>query len=97
MPVFAPSASVRAVTRRRACLVVPAAPAAKLEKGRTIAADEVVVDLEDAVVPASKDEARGAVVDALGGAWAAESVAVRARCGRARGAHGRAAEGRAPA
>ena len=37
------------MTRRRACLVVPAAPASKLEKGRTLAADEVVVDLEDAV------------------------------------------------
>ncbi|MDP9293465.1 MAG: aldolase/citrate lyase family protein, partial [Actinomycetota bacterium] len=47
--------------RRRACLVVPAAPAAKLAKGRTLGADEVVLDLEDAVVPALKDEARGAV------------------------------------
>jgi len=66
------------MTRRRACLVVPAAPAAKLEKGRTIEADEVVVDLEDAVVPGEKDAAREAVVAALGGDWAAESVAVRA-------------------
>src|SRR3954454_22702966 len=70
-------ASVQPMTRRRACLVVPAAPAAKLEKGRTIDADEVVVDLEDAVVPAEKDSARDAVVAALGAAWAAESVAVR--------------------
>ena len=51
-----------AMSRRRACLVVPAAPAAKLAKGATLAADEVVVDLEDAVVPAAKDEARAAVV-----------------------------------
>ncbi|HYH90962.1 MAG TPA: CoA ester lyase [Solirubrobacteraceae bacterium] len=65
------------MSRRRACLVVPAAPAAKLAKGATLAADEVVVDLEDAVVPALKDEARGAVVEALAGAWAADSVAVR--------------------
>jgi citrate lyase subunit beta/citryl-CoA lyase len=63
--------------RRRACLVVPAAPAAKLAKGRTLAADEVVLDLEDAVVAALKDEARVAVGDALGGEWMAESVAVR--------------------
>jgi citrate lyase subunit beta / citryl-CoA lyase len=62
---------------RRACLVVPAAPAAKLAKGATLAADEVVLDLEDAVLPAVKDEARAAVADALGGEWAAESVAVR--------------------
>jgi citrate lyase beta subunit len=65
------------MSRRRACLVVPAAPAAKLAKGATLAADEVVLDLEDAVLPAVKDEARAAVVDALAGDWAAESVAVR--------------------
>jgi citrate lyase subunit beta/citryl-CoA lyase len=65
------------MSRRRACLVVPAAPAAKLAKGATLAADEVVLDLEDAVVPAVKDEARAAVASALGGEWAAESVAVR--------------------
>jgi citrate lyase subunit beta / citryl-CoA lyase len=65
------------MSRRRACLVVPAAPAAKLAKGATLAADEVVLDLEDAVVPAVKDEARAAVAEALRGDWAAESVAVR--------------------
>jgi citrate lyase subunit beta / citryl-CoA lyase len=65
------------MSRRRACLVVPAAPAAKLAKGATLAADEVVLDLEDAVVPVVKDEARAAVAAALGGEWAAESVAVR--------------------
>jgi citrate lyase beta subunit len=65
------------VSRRRACLVVPAAPAAKLAKGAVLVADEVVVDLEDAVLPALKDEARTAVAAALGGEWAAESVAVR--------------------
>ena len=63
--------------RRRACLVVPAAPAAKLAKGATLEADEIVVDLEDAVVPAAKDDARAAVVDALAGDWAAPAVAVR--------------------
>jgi citrate lyase subunit beta/citryl-CoA lyase len=65
------------MSRRRACLVVPAAPAAKLAKGGTLAADEVVVDLEDAVVASVKDDARAAVVEALSGEWAAESVAVR--------------------
>jgi citrate lyase subunit beta / citryl-CoA lyase len=65
------------VPRRRACLVVPAVPAAKLEKGRILEADEIVIDLEDAVVPAAKDEARVAVLDALSGVWAAPAVAVR--------------------
>ena len=99
------------MSRRRACLVVPAAPAAKLAKGATLAADEVVLDLEDAVVPAVKDEARAAVADALAGEWAAESVAVRVNAigspwchldlaalaaSRARRADGRAPQGRAP-
>jgi citrate lyase beta subunit len=68
---------VRSVTRRRAILVVPAAPAAKLEKGRSLEADEVVIDLEDAVVPGSKDEARSAVAAALDAEFAAPAVAVR--------------------
>ena len=68
---------MRSVTRRRAILVVPAAPSAKLEKGRSLEADEVVIDIEDAVVPAAKDEARSAVVAALDEAFAAPSVAVR--------------------
>src|SRR5690242_18321589 len=70
-------ASVRPVTRRRAILVVPAAPAKMLEKARSLEADEVVIDLEDAVVPAAKDEARDAVAAALAQEFAAPSVAVR--------------------
>jgi citrate lyase subunit beta/citryl-CoA lyase len=70
-------ASVPSVTRRRACLVVPAAPAAKLEKGRSLDADEIVIDLEDAVVADAKDAAREAVLAALGQDLAAPSVAVR--------------------
>jgi citrate lyase subunit beta / citryl-CoA lyase len=65
------------VIRRRACLVVPAVPAAKLERGRIFEADEIVIDLEDAVVPDAKDEARVAVLEALSGEWAAPAVAVR--------------------
>jgi citrate lyase beta subunit len=68
---------VRSVTRRRAILVVPAAPSAKLDKGRSLEADEVVIDLEDAVVPGLKDEARSAVAAALAEQFAAPSVAVR--------------------
>ena len=63
--------------RRRACLVVPAAPAAKLAKGHGLDADEIVIDLEDAVVPAAKEEAREAVSAALAQDFAAPSVAVR--------------------
>src|SRR5687767_6171659 len=70
-------ASVPSVTRRRACLVVPAAPAAKLAKAHALEADEVVIDLEDAVVPAAKAEAREAVAAALAEGFAGPSVAVR--------------------
>ena len=65
------------MVRRRACLVVPAAPAAKLAKGRGLEADEVVIDLEDAVVPAAKEAARAGVAAALAEGFAAPSVAVR--------------------
>ena len=68
---------MRLVSRRRACLVVPAAPAAKLAKGATLRADEVVIDLEDAVLADAKDEARVATVLALANAWEADAVAVR--------------------
>jgi citrate lyase subunit beta/citryl-CoA lyase len=57
--------------------VVPAAPAAKLAKGHGLDADEIVLDLEDAVVPAAKDDARAAVVEALAQDFAAPAVAVR--------------------
>jgi citrate lyase subunit beta / citryl-CoA lyase len=56
---------------RRACLVVPASSPRMLEKARAIDVDEVVIDLEDAVVPARKAEARAEALEAL----AAGSVA----------------------
>ena len=65
------------MVRRRACLVVPAAPATKLAKGRGLEADEVVIDLEDAVVPAAKEAARAGVAAVLGEGFTAPSVAVR--------------------
>ena len=49
-----------------------------LGKARTLPADEIVIDLEDAVVPSQKDEARAATVAALAeGEWQARSIAVR--------------------
>lgn len=63
---------------RRSCLVVPGRPAEKLAKGPALVADEVIVDLEDAVPPGLKDEAREAVAAALSAhEWAAETVSVR--------------------
>ncbi len=49
-----------------------------LAKARTLPADEVVIDLEDAVVPDQKEEARATTVSALSEAgWRARSIAVR--------------------
>jgi citrate lyase subunit beta / citryl-CoA lyase len=52
-----------------------------LAKAEGIAADEVVIDLEDAVAPAAKDEARAAVIELLGG-WGGAAVAVRVNAPR---------------
>jgi citrate lyase subunit beta/citryl-CoA lyase len=61
---------------RRSCLSVPGSSERKLAKAAGLAADEVVVDLEDAVAAAAKDEARAATVAALEG-WSGSEVAVR--------------------
>lgn len=69
--------------RRRSCLSVPASSARKLEKAVTLRVDEVVVDLEDGVLPAAKDEAREAAVRALPG-WGERLAAVRVNAPRSR-------------
>jgi citrate lyase subunit beta/citryl-CoA lyase len=53
--------------RRRSCLVVPASSPRKLEKAAQLTVDEVVIDLEDAVAPAAKTDARRAVGELLDG------------------------------
>jgi citrate lyase subunit beta/citryl-CoA lyase len=49
----------------RSILCVPGSSPRMLEKAFASAADEVVIDLEDAVTPAAKDAARAGVVDFL--------------------------------
>jgi citrate lyase subunit beta/citryl-CoA lyase len=61
---------------RRSCLSVPGSSQRKLAKAAELAADEVVIDLEDAVAVAAKDEARAATVAALRD-WTGPRVAVR--------------------
>lgn len=64
--------------RRRSCLSVPGSSAKMLAKAAGLPADECVLDLEDAVAPAEKAEARALVVAALQtDAWADRQVAVR--------------------
>ena len=50
---------------RRSCLYMPAANPRALEKAQTLPADMLVFDLEDAVAPDAKTEARAAVAAAV--------------------------------
>ncbi|MDP9437073.1 MAG: CoA ester lyase [Actinomycetota bacterium] len=60
-----PSLPPPAPTRRRSVLSVPASDPRKTAKALAGPADQVVLDLEDAVEPGSKDRARGLLVAAL--------------------------------
>jgi citrate lyase subunit beta/citryl-CoA lyase len=63
---------------RRSCLAVPGSNPRFLEKAQSLPADEVFLDLEDAVSPLAKQSARQLIVDALnGGDWAGKTRAVR--------------------
>src|SRR3954465_15566706 len=69
---------------RRSCLTVPGDDERKLAKAATIAVDEVILDLEDAVATARKDEARETVARALRDLdWTAPTVAIRVNRGSA--------------
>jgi citrate lyase subunit beta/citryl-CoA lyase len=58
-------ASALAPSARRSCLSVPGSSASMLAKAPQRAADEIVIDLEDAVAASAKDEARETVAAAL--------------------------------
>lgn len=61
-----PSTTFSAPPRsRRSCLSVPGSSTKMLDKSRGLAADEVLFDLEDAVAPQAKADARANVVAAL--------------------------------
>ncbi len=68
---------------RRACLAVPGSAPEKLAKAAGRGADELVIDLEDAVAPSAKEAARDAVAAALGElAWGDVTVSVRVNAPR---------------
>jgi citrate lyase subunit beta/citryl-CoA lyase len=71
---------------RRSCLSVPASSERKLEKAPTVGADEIVIDLEDAVAPDAKDAARAAAVAALR-TWPGGTVSVRVNAPRSAWCH----------
>lgn len=63
---------------RRSCLAVPGSSPRMLDKAQGLPADEVFLDLEDAVAPLAKEEARKNVAAALtDGDWSGKVRAVR--------------------
>jgi citrate lyase subunit beta/citryl-CoA lyase len=63
---------------RRSALYIPGSNYRGLDKGRSIAADVLILDLEDAVLPEAKKEARAAVAAAIGvHAYGTREVVVR--------------------
>lgn len=63
---------------RRTCLSVPGSSAKMIEKAKALPADEVFLDLEDAVAPEAKDKARERVAAALAApGWAGQVRGVR--------------------
>jgi citrate lyase subunit beta / citryl-CoA lyase len=63
---------------RRSCLYMPGANAKALEKAKTLAADVLLLDLEDSVAPEAKADARAAVAAAVrAGGYGKREVIVR--------------------
>lgn len=69
----------RASRPRRSVLYLPASNARALEKARSLACDTVILDLEDAVSPDAKAEAReGAIAAVQAGGFGDREVVIRA-------------------
>jgi citrate lyase subunit beta/citryl-CoA lyase len=63
---------------RRSVLYMPGSNARAIEKARTLAADGVILDLEDAVAPEAKEQARQQVADAVkAGGFGGREVFIR--------------------
>ncbi|MBR9899042.1 MAG: CoA ester lyase [Rhodospirillales bacterium] len=63
---------------RRSVLYMPGSNARALEKGRSLPADGLILDLEDAVAPDAKDSARDQIVSALSeGGYSKREIQIR--------------------
>jgi citrate lyase subunit beta / citryl-CoA lyase len=63
---------------RRSCLAVPGSSQKMIDKARTLPADQVFLDLEDACAPLAKPDARKTIVAALNeGGWGDRTRVVR--------------------
>lgn len=68
---------MEAVRPRRSVLYVPGSNARALEKGAALPVDALILDLEDAVAPSAKEEARAAVLAAVARGFGHREVAIR--------------------
>lgn len=63
---------------RRSCLYMPGANTRALEKARDLPADTLILDLEDAVAPDAKEEARAAILAAVkAGGYGKREIVIR--------------------
>lgn len=63
---------------RRSCLYMPGANTRALEKARELPADTLILDLEDAVAPEAKEEARAAIFAAVkAGGYGSREIVIR--------------------
>ncbi len=68
------------VRPRRSALYMPASNARAVEKARGLPCDVVILDLEDAVAPEAKPDARAAAVAAVkAGGFGRREVAIRVK------------------
>ncbi len=73
-----PDTSNSAIRPRRSALYMPGANARALDKGRTLAADVLIMDVEDGVLPDAKAEGRRRIVAEIAtGGYAPREVVVR--------------------
>ena len=78
MTAEAPLPATRPVRSRRSNLAVPGSSQKMIDKARTLPVDLVLLDLEDAVAPRAKPDARERVVAALTeGGWGSRVRVVR--------------------
>ena len=68
----------RTIRPRRSVMYMPGSNARALEKSKSVAADGLIFDLEDAVAPDAKDSARKQVCEAIhGGGYGQRELVVR--------------------
>jgi citrate lyase beta subunit len=74
----ASSAAAAAVSPRRSALYIPGSNLRALEKAKALPADTLILDLEDAVAPESKEVARRQIAEAVrSGAYGRRELVVR--------------------